>query len=110
MKQWKAYLEDIVKFSNRVILYTKDLTITELIEDYKTYDAVLRNIELMGEAVKNIPPEVRGKYPEIEWKKVTALSDLLTQETAVNDEVIWNIITKEVPEFKAKVIKILEKI
>ena len=71
-------------------------------------DATVRNLEVIGEAVKRIPEHVKNKHPDVEWKKIAGLRDILIHEYfGVDLEVVWDIIRNKLPEFK-KEISILE--
>lgn len=69
LRDYKTYLDDIVESVGKIGRYTTGLTLETLADDEKTLDAVIRNLEIIGEAVKNIPDEIRQQYPETEWKK-----------------------------------------
>jgi uncharacterized protein with HEPN domain len=62
----KLYLEDIVFSCAKVLRYTEGMTIEQFVTDERTFDAVIRNLLVIGEAVKNLPQDVRIRYPEIE--------------------------------------------
>jgi uncharacterized protein with HEPN domain len=111
MKDWIVYLEDILKHANRVIEYTQNLTCSEFLNDNRTYDAVLRNLEIIGEAVKNIPQDFRDKYSSIEWRKIAGLRDILIHDySGISDEIIWDIIENKIPELKIKVKEVLKNL
>ena len=66
--------------------------------DEKTFDAVMRDLEIIGEAAKHIPPEVRAQHPEIDWQKIAGLRDIVVHEYfGLDVEIIWDVITREVP-------------
>lgn len=69
LRDYKTYLDDIAESVGKIGRYTAGLTLETLADDEKTLDAVIRNLEIIGEAVKNIPDEIRQQYPETEWKK-----------------------------------------
>ena len=74
-------------------------------------DGVVRNLEIIGEAVKNIPPQVKEKHPEIEWKKIASLRDILAHEYfGVDVEVIWDIVENKLPGLKAQISRILKDV
>lgn len=70
----------------------------------------MRNLEIIGEAAKNIPNHIREKYPEIEWKKIAGLRDVLAHEYfGIDLEVVWDIVKSKLPVFKNQVNRILNK-
>ena len=64
-------------------------------------DATVRNLEVIGEAAKNVPPGIRQKFPNIEWKKISGLRDILIHKYfGVDVEIVWDIIKHKLPELK----------
>ena len=64
-REWRFYVQDMIEFSEKVLAYTENLDQDAFIADTLTYDATLRNLELIGEAATHIPAEVREAYPDI---------------------------------------------
>ena len=80
-RDYRVYLDDILEAVSRIESYTADLTAAQFSKDPKTLDAVVRNLEIVGEAVKKLPDEVRVKCPSVEWKKIAGLRDILIHES-----------------------------
>ncbi|MFX1514209.1 MAG: DUF86 domain-containing protein [Promethearchaeota archaeon] len=79
--------------------------------DHKTIDAVLRNLEIIGEAAKNIPTDVTKKYPEVDWRGATAMRDrLIHGYFGVDIPIVWETIKTDLPELKSQIGKIWEEI
>jgi uncharacterized protein with HEPN domain len=69
-RDYKVFLEDILEAIAKIRRYTGGLSLQTFTADAKTLDAVIRNLEIIGEAVKQIPEEIRSLRPEVEWKRV----------------------------------------
>ncbi|MFB3766621.1 MAG: DUF86 domain-containing protein [Methanotrichaceae archaeon] len=77
-------------------------------EDSKTQDAVVRNLEIVGEAVKNLSPQFKANYPEIHWKAISGMRDKLIHEYfGVNLDLVWHTIEHDVPGFLQEIEKVL---
>ena len=73
----REFLRDILEACRRIISYTENMSYDEFLKDIKTQDAVLRNIEIIGEAVKNLSNIFKAENPEIEWRKIAGMRDRL---------------------------------
>jgi uncharacterized protein with HEPN domain len=92
------YLGDIQESCEKVLRFTKGMTYKDFVNDDLHFDAVLRNLEIIGEAVKNISDETRQKHPEIKWRKIAGFRDIVAHEYfGVNEETVWDIVEKEIP-------------
>lgn len=93
------YLQDIAQGCEKILRFTDGLTQSELIRDEKTYDAVVRNLEIIGEAAKHISDQLRKQLPDIEWRKVAGLRDMLAHVYfGIDDDILWDVIQNKVPQ------------
>lgn len=102
------YLEDMLLGMSRILEYTKGLTFEEFKKDYKTADAVIRNFEIIGEASKNLPSELKENFPEVPWEEMYLMRNKVSHEYfGVDYEIIWDVAKNFLPENKKQVQKIL---
>lgn len=105
------YLKDILDAIRKIENYSENLTYEEFIKDELRQDGVVKNLEVIGEAVKNIPDDLRNKKPDVEWKKIAGLRDILTHEYfGINLEIVWDVIWNKIPGLKMNVIDLLSEI
>ncbi len=98
-RHFKLYLEDIHLSMTRILEYVDGKDFTKFKQSYMVVDAVVRNFEIIGEASKNIPDQVKEKYPEIPWRKMYGLRNLISHKYfGVDYEMIWEIITTDLPK------------
>jgi len=98
---WGDYIVDILSAIAEVQEFTRGMNYQVFIRDRKTINAVIRSLEIMGEAAKRIPEEIRNKYPDIPWKRMAGMRDKLIHEYAgVDLETVWDVITEELPPLK----------
>ena len=110
MRDYKLYLDDILEAAKRIEKYTKGLTLAKVKRNELTIDGVVRNLEIIGEAVKNIPANIKDKHPDIEWKKMAGLRDILAHEYfGIDLEILWDIIENKLPELKKEISRLLKK-
>ena len=104
MKDVKLYLEDISESIAQIEKYTKKANQKMFINDVQLQDSVIRRLEIIGEAVKNIPLSFKNKHPEVPWKEIAGTRDILIHEySGVNIERIWKTIKKDIPDLKKKI-------
>jgi uncharacterized protein with HEPN domain len=101
-------LNDIREAVRRIRVYTDATTYERFLGDIKTQDAVVRNLEIIGEATKNLSAQLRGKYPDVPWKGMAGVRDrLIHHYFGVNLDIVWDIVTGELPVLESRVEEIL---
>jgi len=110
-REYKVYLRDILEAIGRIERYTGNMNFEDFSNNELIQDGVIRNLEIIGEAVKNLPDDIKKYYPEVEWRKIAGLRDILIHAYfGVDLEIIWDIVRNKVPELKEMVRKILSNL
>ncbi len=108
MREYKLYLSDIVAAMESIERFVEGITFEEFQRDDKTASAVLRKFEIIGEASRNIPEEVKGKHSEVPWKEMSGMRDrLIHAYFGVDYSLVWFTVKNRLPEAKKMIQKIL---
>jgi uncharacterized protein with HEPN domain len=96
-RETTLYLEDIVDVCRRIEQYTDGLSFEDFEADQKTIDAVIRNIEIIGEAARNIPADVRAQMPEVAWIDAADMRNAIIHAYfAVDLDIVWDVVKTKV--------------
>lgn len=105
----EAFVADIFKSIEAIERYVKDLPEEVFFKDQKTLDAVLRNFEIIGEAVKNLSDEFRKNFPNVPWKSIAGMRDIVIHEYFdLDNSIVWNAIKIHLPQLKIEIKKLLK--
>jgi uncharacterized protein with HEPN domain len=103
-------LFDIVEAIGKIENYTRDISFEQLMQDERTKDAVLRNIQIIGEASKHIPDLLVTKHPDIDWSGIAGLRDIITHRYfRVDWQLLWTSIHEELPVLKAQILILIKE-
>lgn len=101
------FIEDILKSIKNIEEFSKGLNKERFSKNNLRQSAIIRQLEIIGEAVKNIPSSFREKYPRIAWRDIAGFRDILSHAYfGVNLERVWNIIENDLPKLKEEISKI----
>jgi uncharacterized protein with HEPN domain len=106
----RDYLSDILEALKRISIYTDQLSYKQFMNDTKTQDAVIRNLEVIGEATKKLSNRLRKKYIQIPWKDMAGMRDkMIHHYFGINYDIVWTIVKEEIRKLLPEVEKIVEK-
>jgi len=108
-RDYGDFVQDILDSINDVENFIDGMEFEDFIKDKKTIYSVVRAIEIIGEAAKNVPEQIRTKYPDVPWKQMAGMRDKLIHEYfGVDLEIIWETAKDDVPRLKTAVSKVFE--
>ena len=97
LRRSKLFLDDIAESCQKARNYSTGLTFEQFSADERTMDAIVRNLEIIGEAVKKLPPELKAARPDVDWKKIARFRDIVVHHYfKVDLEVVWDIIKNKI--------------
>jgi len=107
-RDYRLYLDDIHASTTKILQYTQDVNFDSFTNDAKTFDAVVLNLQIIGEAVKNIPDSVKAKYPQVDWRRIAGLRDVIAHGYfGLNEDLLWDIVQNRVPQLAEQIQEIL---
>ena len=102
MKDDLAFIEHVLLCIGKIQEYTKNLTVQEFTNNELIQDAVIRNIEIIGEATKKISKDLKSQYREIPWKEMSGMRDKLIHDYfGVDVDVVWKTVNEDIPYLKS---------
>jgi len=102
-REYRDYLNDMIEAADMVALFIENITKDQFLSDKKTQCAVVRALEIIGEASKKVPESIRTNYPDLPWREIGGMRDKLIHDYfGVNDEVVWETAVNDVPAIAAR--------
>ena len=110
-REYQDYLSDLIEAIDKIEQFVDPMTIEKFEKDEKTLFAVIRALEIMGEAAKKIPPGIRVKYKNIPWRQIAGMRDKLIHEYfGVNAKVVWKTVREDIPMVKPLIKQMIKDI
>ena len=110
-RDYKLFIEDILDCIEKIEQFVGDPSFDEFVKDDKTTSAVVRKLEIIGEATKNIPMYIREKYKDLPWNDMAKMRDkIIHAYFGINYKIIWNVIKERLPAIKPIILQMLKEI
>jgi uncharacterized protein with HEPN domain len=110
-RDWTLFLQDMLDIIGKIGQYTSGMSFQEFLQDSRTQDAVVRNLEVLGEAARRIPPDIQERYPEIPWAQIVGLRNRLIHGYFLVDYgIVWEIVQNELSPLREKLEQIAREV
>ncbi len=108
-RDWRIRVRDILQAVERISRYTEGMKFEDFRDDDKTVDAVIRNLTVIGEASRNIPDAVQKQYPNVPWREMQGMRNVVVHEYfGVSLPILWRTVTDNLPPMRPLLASILE--
>jgi len=110
-KDESIFLQHILESIERIEEFVKGMSKQQFLEDVKTQDAVLRRLEIIGEAAKNLPEEFKKKHREIPWREIVDMRNIVVHKYfGVDLDITWEVVKNDLPDLKKKIKNLLKEV
>ena len=110
-RDYKVFLEDVLEAVANIVEFVGSMNRKEFEADKKTLHAVVRNLEVIGEAVKSVPTEIRDSNKQVSWQRIAGLRDILIHHYfEIDTDIVWDIVQNKLPELKLQIEAVLANI
>lgn len=108
-RDYFLFLEDMMTAILKVEKYVGTMSMNDFTRDSMVQDAVIRNLEVIGEAAKNVPKKIQQKYPQVEWREAAGFRDVLIHDYfGIDAESVWDTLKNNIPSLKTHLTEVLE--
>ena len=105
-----VYLQDILESIKQIEAYLKDVSEDQFYQNTEKQDAVMRRLEIIGEAVKHIPENIRKNNQDVPWRKIAGMRDIIIHEYfGITLSMVWVVTQRDLPDLKSKIQQIADK-
>jgi len=107
-RDYRLYLDDIQFSTDKILQFTRGVNFDQFRNDAKTFDAVVLNLQIIGEAAKKIPDNIKAKYPQVDWRRIAGFFDVIAHGYfGLNEELLWDLVQNRVPQLAGQIREIL---
>ena len=104
-------LEDVIEYGSKIALYTQTLSLDDFRSNELVFDAVVRNLELLGDAAKRVPSTLTASLPDAAWTRAAAFADVIARHSVTLDrQIVWDLVKTKIPELVRSSIAALERL
>lgn len=109
-RDWTFCLQDIVECGLRIASYTQEMSIEEFRHNQLVIDAVIRNLEIIGDAARQLPQEVTAAIPGVAWAKTAAFGDVLSHhQFGLDSRIVWDLVRTKIPQMVSSASTVLDQ-
>ncbi len=110
-RNYRVYLDDILESIYKIENYIENVSEADFEKNTQKQDAIIRRLEIIGEAVKHLPDSIKKKYPNVPWRQIAGMRDIVIHEYfGVSHSLIWKVATSDLVDLKIHIEKIIKEL